>query len=274
MLVFSPPSLRGWAKSGKTEFYLSSTLGGVHRRLVAQLVEAAVWEWLAWAANFGLGSSRYEDERFDFSARSELPVAEPVARSIWRLNCTATWIWFWLAYALPSTWTATHVIQHAINGWFFPHYWVIRFSQTASDSSVSGCLAPLCQILFTAETFRSRGMHAVAFITPFLSKGSLQRWSDAEHLHCDTFTTNPRDLPSWASPLKLLAGDVDSKDSWTSWGIRSVGFSVAGGPWSSVSILPEPAAGKRDGQWVVKVARSLPFIYLALELIGEKRWKT
>lgn len=115
MLVFSPPSLGGWAKSGKTEFYLSSTLGGVHRRLVAQLVEAAVWEWLAWATNFGLGSSRYEDERFDFSARSELPVAEPVARSIWSLNCTATWIWFWLAYALPSTWTATHVIQHAIN---------------------------------------------------------------------------------------------------------------------------------------------------------------
>lgn len=33
-------------------------------RFAAQLMEASVWERLAWAANFCLGSSWYEDEKF------------------------------------------------------------------------------------------------------------------------------------------------------------------------------------------------------------------
>ena len=44
ILLFSPPSLGGWTQAGKAEFALSSTLGGVHRQLVAWLMQAGVWE--------------------------------------------------------------------------------------------------------------------------------------------------------------------------------------------------------------------------------------
>ena len=58
---------------------------------------------------------------------------------------------------------------------------------------------------------------------------------------------------------------LQPEDLYKSQGTRGTGRPVAGGPWSSVSTLPEPATGKRDGQWVAKVACSLLFLYLAVE---------
>lgn len=53
----------------------------VHCWFVAWL--ASVWEWLAWAATPLLGSSYYENERFDSSVRTELLIAEPISMTMW-----------------------------------------------------------------------------------------------------------------------------------------------------------------------------------------------